>query len=135
MSDTDRTTRRLPTGRDSLHLHGGVVLGQGSHYAALIEASRAALADYRQADERATSATDALRAEHPEIRETIDQVVELVMDRHEASTLLAVAELARHLPGLAPTLELVWSHCHDMYLDRVGRCCICEKPITDPELD
>jgi hypothetical protein len=34
-----------------------------------------------------------------------------------------IAELARHVPGLAPALHLAWEHVIDTRLDDVGRCC------------
>jgi hypothetical protein len=44
------------------------------------------------------------------------------------------AVLKRHLPGLAPTVALVWEHCMSARLERAGSCGAWERPATDPEV-
>ncbi|MDP8923077.1 MAG: hypothetical protein M3O34_09415 [Chloroflexota bacterium] len=51
------------------------------------------------------------------------EVDELDGEAHFESMMLHVEELCRHLPGLAPTLRVMWMHVIDARPDRVGRCC------------
>jgi hypothetical protein len=63
---------------------------------------------YREAQDKANAADAAFRvAVHPKIWELHKEI----------------AELARHVPGLAPALHLAWEHAIDTRLDDVGRCC------------
>ena len=40
-----------------------------------------------------------------------------------------IAELARHVPGLAPALHLAWEHVIDTRLDDVGRYYAPDRPV------
>ena len=82
------------------------------------------LAEYRTAAGARDSADRAL-AEHPSptavaLGRTLSDAV---TDMHGAENDFHVAELCRHLPGLAPAIRLVWMHVLDARLDRVGACC------------
>ncbi len=52
-----------------------------------------------------------------------------VTDMHGAENDFHIAELCRHLPGLAPAIRLVWAHVLDCRLDRVGVCCTDGGPV------
>ncbi len=45
------------------------------------------------------------------------------VNEHVAGADVHVAELCRHLPGMAPTIRLLWAHVIDIRLDRIGACC------------
>ena len=82
------------------------------------------LAEYRVASE-ARDAADRALAEHlsPTAVALGRTLSDAVTDMHGAEIDLHVAELCRHLPGLAPAIRLVWMHVIDARLDRVGSCC------------
>ena len=52
-----------------------------------------------------------------------------VTDLHAATTEYQVAEMARHAPGLAPAIRILWAHVLDCRLDRVGACCTDGGPV------
>ena len=82
------------------------------------------LAEYRTAAE-ARDAADRALAEHlsPTAVALGRTLSDAVTDMHGAENDFHVAELCRHLPGLAPAIRLVWMHVLDARLDRVGACC------------
>ena len=82
------------------------------------------LAEYRVASE-ARDAADRALAEHlsPTAQALERALTDAVTDLHAATTDFQVAEVCRHLPGLAPAIRLVWMHVLDARLDRVGACC------------
>jgi len=82
------------------------------------------LAEYRTAAEVRDAAERAL-GEHlsPTAVALGRAVSDAVTEMHGAENDFHVAELCRHLPGLAPAIRLVWMHVLDARLDRVGACC------------
>ncbi len=82
------------------------------------------LAEYRTAAEVRDAAERAL-AEHlsPTAVALERTLSDAVADMHGAENDFHVAELCRHLPGLAPAIRLVWAHVIDARLDQVGICC------------
>jgi len=82
------------------------------------------LAEYGVASE-ARDAADRALAEHlsPTATAFVRALSDAVTDMHGAENDFHVAELCRHLPGLAPAIRLVWMHVLDARLDRVGACC------------
>ena len=90
------------------------------------------LAEYRTAAEARDAAERGL-GEHlsPTAQAHGRTVSDAVTEMHGAENDLHVAELCRHLPGLAPAIRLVWMHVLDARLDRVGACCTDGGPI-DP---
>jgi len=82
------------------------------------------LAEYRTAVQ-ARDAADRALAEHlsPTAVALGRTLSDAVTDMHGAENDFHVAELCRHLPGLAPAIRLVWAHVIDARLDRVGACC------------
>ena len=54
-------------------------------------------------------------------------VEELYSDHHDAFRDLLLAEMACHMPGLAPTLYLVFEHVMETRYDGFGRCCELES--------
>jgi len=82
------------------------------------------LAEYRTAAEARDAAERGL-GEHlsPTAQALGRTVSDAVTEMHGAENDLHVAELCRHLPGLAPAIRLVWMHVLDARLDRVGACC------------
>ena len=62
-------------------------------------------------------------AVHPTIWELHKEIGELDQAARDASSDMWIAELARHVPGLAPALHLAWEHVIDTRLDDIGRCC------------
>ena len=90
----------------------------------LARASREALAMYHAAYEAGRVKEEEFRAAvHPKIWELHNQIEEQGNLTHEASMDLHVAELCRHLPGLAPTIRVMWMHVIDERTEQVGRCC------------
>jgi hypothetical protein len=98
------------------------------NYPDLIEHARASVAAYRQAADAERIANDALEAILG--RETLLQVMKYVdgpfMDAREAWEDLVLAEIARHLPMIAPVLGLVWDHILETGATEHGRCCVDE---------
>ena len=88
------------------------------------------LAEYRVASE-ARDAADRALAEHlsPTAAALERALSDAVTDLHAATTDFQVAEVCRHLPGLAPAIRLVWAHVLDARLDRVGACCTDGGPV------
>ena len=82
------------------------------------------LAELRVAS-KARAAVDRKLAEHlsPVAEALARTVSDAVTDMHGAENDFHIAELSRHLPGLAPAIRLVWMHVLDARLDRVGACC------------
>ncbi len=58
-----------------------------------------------------------------------DELVDAVDDERGAWVDVHVAELARHLPGMAPAIRLLWAHVIDERVDAVGTCCADGGPI------
>ena len=74
----------------------------------------------------AIAAGEALQAQIG--REACDLVMKYVVGPHDTQRdvwhALMIAELMRHLPGLAPAIGVVWRHIMETSYDDVGRCCI-----------
>ncbi len=96
-------------------------------------------AESRQRREEYEAARSAAEAAWALARATADPTTRAAYDRvsalegvaHDACTRMFVAELARHLPGLAPAIHLLWAHIVEARLQRVGTCCTDGGPI-DP---
>ena len=71
-------------------------------------------------------AIEALKARGQVIERALSDAV---ADMHGAENDFHVAELCRHLAGLAPAIRLVWAHVLDARLDRVGACCTDGGPV------
>ncbi len=89
--------------------------------------SRRALAEYQEARAAANAAADALEAAHPDAIRLHREAVELEGAAHVAYVQVLIAEAARHLPAVAPTLRLVLTHVLDGRTDRddlggLGEC-------------
>ena len=82
------------------------------------------LAEYRVASD-ARDAADRALAEHlsPTAAALERALSDAVTDLQAATTDFQVAEVCRHLPGLAPAIRILWAHVLDCRLDRVGVCC------------
>ena len=82
------------------------------------------LAEYRTAAQ-ARDAADRALAEYLSPTAVVlgRTLSDAVTDMHGAENDFHVAELCRHLPGLAPAIRLVWMHVLDARLERVGACC------------
>ena len=90
----------------------------------------AAVAAHDEASEKARAAEAAFRAVvHPDVWKMHVEVEELWGEARFEGMMLHVEELARHLPGLAPTSRVMWMHVLDERADRVGRCCTDGGPI------
>jgi hypothetical protein len=60
----------------------------------------------------------------PEQRAAVTEYIEHAHDeQHSVYLDFIVAEFARHLPGLAPTIYTLWSHILEER-DRPGACCV-----------
>ena len=90
----------------------------------LARASLELLAEYRTAaNARAEAERELGRHLSPAATELWRQLSDAYVDANGAANDLHVAELARHLPGLAPTIRLLWAHVIDCRFENVGRCC------------
>ncbi len=99
---------------------------------ALTGACLEALAELRSTiEERRRLERGLMEHLSPTARKIYRDVCDAGSEMHGAEVRLHVAELARHLPGLAPAIRLVWAHVIDCRLDRVGACCTDGGPI-DP---
>ncbi len=88
--------------------------------AALQEATRARADLERRFREHLSPAAVALDRE----------LSDAISDEHGAANDLHVAELCRHLPGLAPTIRLLWAHVIDCRPHDVGACCGVDGPVV-----
>ncbi len=98
---------------------------------ALAADSRRALARYQEAGAERSRAERALM-EHlsPVAADLYRALSDADSEAQGASAELHVAELCRHLPGLAPTIRLLWAHVIDCRLDDVGACCGADGPVV-----
>ena len=88
------------------------------------------LAEYRVASEARDAADHALAEHLSPTAQALERLLsDAVTDLHAATTDFQVAEVCRHLPGLAPAIRLVWMHVIDARLDRVGACCTDGGPV------
>ncbi len=84
----------------------------------------AVMASYDEARAKYREVSERFRASvHPDVWKMFCEVEELDGEMRFESMMLHVEELCRHLPGLAPTLRVMWMHVLDERNDRVGRCC------------
>lgn len=76
----------------------------------------------RAAEERA--ADDALSATlTTEQKRLLNELVDRMTDRMVAEADYRIAEIARHLPGVAPAIALLSDHTLEVSFDLPGRCC------------
>jgi len=87
------------------------------------------LADYRTASEARDAADRALEHLSPTAQVLERALSDAVTDLHAATTEFQVAEVCRHVPGLAPAIRILWAHVLDCRLDRVGACCTDGGPV------
>ena len=88
------------------------------------------LAEARAADRRRDAADEALKAHLPaRAGRAYRAAVDAIDDARGAWADVHVAELARHLPGLAPTIRLLWAHVIDERPERIGACCTDGGPV------
>jgi len=82
------------------------------------------LAEYRTAAEARDAAERGLGEHLSPTAQALERTLsDALTDLHAATVDFQVAEVCRHLPGLAPALRIVWAHVQDARLDRVGFCC------------
>lgn len=95
--------------------------------------------DYHIDMNRCADKENALKATlHPAMWAAVHEALEQRDVMAQAFTDLLVAELGRHLPGLAPALMLVWDHVKEITPKNVGFCCIGNgsfEPGHEPEDD
>ena len=98
----------------------------------LATASRERLAAYQAATtERQALETTLLATLTPDQQALYAQVEEAGTFVDTLHVDVFVAELARHLPGVAPALQLVWDqHILAQDFDDVGRCCGGREPVA-----
>jgi hypothetical protein len=59
-----------------------------------------------------------------DLKMALDAVLVAALDARDAETEAQIVELARHFPGIAPALVLVWrEHIIPQHLEDIGRCC------------
>ena len=88
------------------------------------------LAEAGAADRRRAAADEALKAHlSPQAMAAYRELVDAIDDERGAWIDVHVAELARHLPGMAPAVRLLWAHVIDERVDAVGTCCADGGPI------
>ncbi len=89
--------------------------------------SRRALAEYEIARAAANAAGDAavaaIRAGHPDAARLHQEAIELEGAANHAWADVLAAEVARHMPAMAPTVRLLWVHMLGARNDRLAVCC------------
>jgi hypothetical protein len=86
--------------------------------------SRRLLERLEQARGVSRAAAEALEAAlTPEQRELSYRASDAENDRTMAYYELLSAEMARHAPGLAPMIRLLWEHAVQTSTDELGTCC------------
>lgn len=94
------------------------------HMADLAVESLATLAEYRAAESEHRAAAAALLATlSPQQRELYLTLEAAANDRDAMRAMVTQREMARHLPGLSPALDLVWRHVEETDPINWAHCC------------
>lgn len=94
------------------------------HRADLAAESLATLAEYRAAESEHRAASAALLASlSPQQRELYLTLEAAANERDAMRAMVTQREMARHLPGLSPALDLIWQHVEAIDPLNWARCC------------
>jgi hypothetical protein len=100
----------------------GLVCGTTTNMSDLVADVEQHVERSNAACERADTAEDALRATlSPDQRALFETYDRARIDRELESEQMYIADMARHLPGLAPALWALWYHVIEA---RLGECCL-----------
>ena len=148
MSNTDRTTvtRRSALTTGTLTALGvGLMSAAGARPEPVVAASSATLAtvvnagdlaeecrerfaEYRRSQEASGKAWDRLDATlTPEQAELARKASDAQSGYHLDESYWQAVELARHLPGVAPSILMIWEHITTVSYGRPGACCTTDE--------
>lgn len=101
-----------------------ITIGSADYYAALASRSDDAESDHKLTMRQYREREEALHGQlHPSIWQLVIGLVEQRDRINEAWTDTRIAELCRHLPGIAPAIEVVWEHIENNLPSNIGYCC------------
>lgn len=108
------------------------LLVTNTYYEALSSRSTDAHDDQKLTMRQYIEREDALNGQlHPGIWQLVIGLVERRDEINEARTRTQMAELMRHLPGIAPAIGVVWEHVQNTNPENIGWCCTGEGRIED----